>query len=65
MEYELRKNPTHLVGTEELAEFLSVGTQWVYDQIALGRIPYYKVGKYLRFDPDEVLRLYRIEGCPE
>lgn len=64
MESGRRKNPKNLVGTEELAESLGVGTQWVYDQIALRRIPYFKVGKYLRFDLDEVLGLYRIEGCP-
>lgn len=65
MESAQRKNPKNLVGTEELAEFLGVGSQWVYDQVALGRIPHFKVGKYLRFDLDEVLRLFRIEGCLE
>ena len=60
MQYEQHKN---LVGAEELASHLGVGVQWVYDQIALGRIPHFKVGKYLRFDLDEVLGQYRIEGC--
>lgn len=51
-----------LVTADELAAHLRVGVQWVYDQVALGRIPHFKVGKYLRFDLDEVVRHYRVEG---
>ena len=32
---------------EELARYLNVPKTWIYD-----RIPHFKLGKYLRFDPD-------------
>jgi len=61
MESDLRFDE-NLIGAEELAERLGVGVQWVYDQVGLGRIPHFKVGKYLRFRFSEILPLYRVEG---
>lgn len=46
----------------EVARFLGVSHQWVYDQKALGRIPFDKQGKYLRFDLFEVEEYYRQRG---
>jgi excisionase family DNA binding protein len=32
-----------------LAQYLKVGLPWVYSQVHLKTIPYFKVGKYTRF----------------
>ena len=34
---------------ETLADYLQVDTSWVYKQISLKTIPYFKTGKYTRF----------------
>ncbi|MFA4828433.1 MAG: helix-turn-helix domain-containing protein [Thermodesulfovibrionales bacterium] len=34
---------------ETLAEYLQVDTSWVYKQVSLKTIPYFKSGKYTRF----------------
>jgi len=34
---------------ETLAEYLHVDTSWVYKQVSLKTIPYFKSGKYTRF----------------
>lgn len=58
MDDKMGKN---LVGVQEIANVLSVPVSWVYQQTSLGQeaIPYYKIGKYVRFDIDEVLRHMR------
>ncbi len=38
-----------LYDVQELAEYLSVSTQWIYERVQLKEIPYIKVGKLLRF----------------
>ena len=40
-----------LVGVKEVAAFLNVREGWVYKH---KEIPHFKIGKYLRFDLDEV-----------
>ena len=40
---------------EELARYLNVPKTWIYDRTRIqrpDRIPHFKLGKYLRFDPD-------------
>lgn len=40
---------------EELAEYLGVPRTWIYDRTQENfteRIPHYKLGKYVRFDPE-------------
>ena len=44
-----------LIGVEELAEYLGVPVQTIYDWRLSGRAPRaFKLGKHLRFDPDAV-----------
>ena len=50
------------VGTKEVAHHLGMTVQWVYDQVALGRIPWDKQGKYLRFDLVEVDEYFHRRG---
>ena len=46
-----------LFTVEQMAEDLNVPKSWIYGQTRLkgeNRIPYLRVGKYVRFDPLEV-----------
>jgi excisionase family DNA binding protein len=48
-----------LLKPQELADLLGVPISFVYDRTrknATDPIPHLKVGKYIRFDPDEVQR---------
>ncbi len=46
----------HLLTIDELVERLGTSTRHVRRLIAAPRIPYLKVGKLVRFDPDEINR---------
>ena len=43
------KKDDSLLGVKELAQYLGVSTQWVYERVQLKEIPYIKMGKHLRF----------------
>ena len=46
----VRQAETDIIFTPEtLAEYLQVDTSWVYKQVTLKTIPYFKSGKYTRF----------------
>lgn len=50
-------NEGNLLTPKEIAAFLGVPLTWVYDrtrQAADDPIPHHKLGKYVRFDPQEV-----------
>jgi predicted DNA-binding transcriptional regulator AlpA len=52
----------HLVDVNTLAEMLCVPVSWVYGksrETDPGSIPKIKCGKYLRFDPEEVMEWLR------
>ena len=43
-----------LIGIEEVAGFLCVKVSWLYEQVRLGRVPSYRVGKFRRFRMSEL-----------
>lgn len=43
-----------LLTIEEAAGFLSVKVSWLYEQVRLGRVPSYRVGKFRRFRRGEL-----------
>ena len=50
---------------EEAAELLRVKVSWLYDRTRTNEVPHTKLGKYLRFDQDELLawaRQFRRDG---
>lgn len=53
---------TKLLTIEELADALGVKPSWVMDNGAKGTIPSYLVGRYRRFDLDEVKAALRRDG---
>ena len=50
-----------LITTTEMAAILSVPISWVYQHTRLGpkAIPFVRVGKYIRFYPEEVIAFYK------
>jgi len=46
---------TELLEPEELAARLKVPLSWVYEQSRQGKIPTHRLGRYIRFDLQEVL----------
>ena len=52
------------VDIQEISVILGVPKSWVYQRTRLGpsAIPFIKLGKYLRFDPTEVISFFRQNG---
>ena len=48
-----------LVDVREMARILNVPVSWLYERTRLGTIPCLRIGKYVRFDPAEVLAFFR------
>lgn len=55
-------NSNELITATELAKRLNVPVSWIYRRTRLGQeaIPHVKMGKYVRFSWDEVVRFYKI-----
>lgn len=52
-----------LVGPQEMASILGVPVSWIYQRTCLGKgaLPFLKVGKYVRFRPQEVLDFFKVQ----
>ncbi len=48
-----------LVNIREMARILNLKESWLYERTRKGAIPCVRLGKYLRFDPQEVLAFFR------
>ena len=48
-----------LVNVEEMARILGVPTSWLYQRTRMNTIPCVRVGKYVRFKPEEVLASFQ------
>lgn len=50
-----------LVGPKVMADILGVPISWIYQRTSMGKeaIPHYKVGKYCRFCPSEVMKFFK------
>jgi len=53
-----------LLTPEEVAQYFQVNRQWVYERTSKNEIPHMKVGKYLRFEQQEIKRWARGNGSP-
>lgn len=45
----------NLIGINEMAKKLNVPVSWLYSRTRTNEIPHYKVGKYVKFDPEKVM----------
>lgn len=55
-----------LIGAKETAEFLNINLETLYDWVQRRRIPYYKIGRSVKFDPQDLDRWVeerRVEIC--
>lgn len=54
-------DPVKLINIKQMAEILQVSVNWLYQRTRLGAeaIPFVKVGKHLRFNPEEVIAFLR------
>jgi excisionase family DNA binding protein len=43
-----------LIGPPDAARFLGVPRSWVYGACDNGTLPHLRVGRYIKFDPDEL-----------
>jgi excisionase family DNA binding protein len=59
---ELGISSNELLTPEELAEKLKVPVSWVYENSRVGKIPSIKVGRYVRFKLNDVLKSQRKEN---
>ena len=52
-----------LITATELAKRLNVPVSWIYRRTCLGQeaIPHVKMGKYVRFDWEAVVRFYKAD----
>ena len=50
-----------LVNVEEMAALLRVPKSWIYQRTRFGpeTIPHIKIGKYVRFNPEEVIKFFK------
>jgi hypothetical protein len=47
---------TALLSPKALADAYDVPLSWVYNHVARKKLPYIKLGHYVRFDPEEMRR---------
>ena len=54
----------NLSNITEMAAILGVPKGWLYQRTRLGpaAIPHFKAGKYIRFDPDQVIEFLKKTG---
>lgn len=48
-----------LLTPKQMAEVLGVPVSWIYRRTSRAEIPFVNVGKYVRFDADEVIEFLR------
>lgn len=56
---------TQLIDIDELSSRLNIAKGTLYNGVYLRRIPYVKLGRALRFDPNEIDRIVRISSTLE
>lgn len=54
-----------LINIDGMADQLGVPVSWIYSRTRTKEIPFYKIGKYVRFDPREVIQWYRDKTMAE
>ena len=52
-------NQKALLDVQQLSTALNISVGWIYQQTSQKKIPFIKVGKYVRFDLDEVIEFFR------
>ena len=45
----------NLIGINEMAKRLDIPVSWLYSRTRTNEIPHFKIGKYVKFDLDQVM----------
>lgn len=53
---------SRLVDVREMARVLNVPVSWLYERTRKGAIPAIRIGKYVRFNSEEVLTFFRAKS---
>lgn len=53
------KEVRRLVTVQEMAEILRVPRSWLYERTRLNQIPHLKLGRYVRFEPEQVISYFK------
>ena len=54
-----------LVNVEEMAKILGVPVSWLYRHTRLNAIPCVRIGKYVRFKPQDVVTFFEEQQRPD
>jgi excisionase family DNA binding protein len=66
--YNDRDNGVSIFTVESLAKYIQVDVSWVYKQVSLNSVPFFKVGKYTRFHKkkiDEWIERHSVRVVPK
>jgi len=58
-------NDKCLIDIDELSQRLNISKGTLYNWVYLRRIPFVKLGRALRFDPNEIERIIRVSSTLE
>ena len=61
----MSSNDKHLIDINELSRRLNIAKGTLYNWVYLRRIPFVKLGRALRFDPNEIERIVRLSSTLE
>ena len=53
------KKVRRLVTVQEMATILRVPKSWLYERTRRNQIPYLKLGRYVRFEPEHVIAYFK------
>ena len=59
------ENDSRLIDINELSSRLNIAKGTLYNWVYLRRIPFVKMGRALRFDPNEIDRIVRLSSTLE
>jgi excisionase family DNA binding protein len=51
-----------MVDIHEMARILRVPAGWLYRKVRLREVPFVRLGKYIRFEPQKVVEYYQKTG---
>jgi excisionase family DNA binding protein len=54
-----------LIEIREMARKINVPVSWLYSRTRTGEIPHFKIGKYVRFDPEKVMQWIEKQNIKE
>jgi len=54
-----------LIGIKQMAKIPDINPSWLYSRTRTNEIPHLKIGKYVKFDPDKVMKWIELQSDRE